>query len=208
VQIEEVRDLPLAGAKLVVYRRFLDDRGYFTETYRRTDFDKLAPVLGLKSFEPAQINESRSAAGVVRGLHFQYDPPQGKLVRLLYGRGADLSLDVRRGSPTYGGMLMVDMTLDPKSGLGQWIWLPPGLAHGNFYLEDSAIEYICDAPYNPAGEAGLNPLDPGFDLGLCREDLRESFLKLAARGPIVSPRDLQGLSWADWQKDPRAPLIV
>jgi dTDP-4-dehydrorhamnose 3,5-epimerase len=207
VNIIEVRDLPLLGSKLVLFKRFLDNRGYFTEIYRRTDFVELAKAMGLDGLELIQANESRSLAGVIRGLHFQYDPPQGKLIRLLYGQGVDLSLDVRPNSPTYGKMIMVNMEIDLQSDMGQWIWLPPGLAHGNFYLEDSAIEYFCNSPYNPKGEVGLNPLDNNYDLSLCDPSLRQKFTDLIKRGPIISERDAKGLAWADWKRAPRSQTI-
>ncbi|MDR1109473.1 MAG: dTDP-4-dehydrorhamnose 3,5-epimerase family protein [Deltaproteobacteria bacterium] len=207
MKILEVRDLPLAGAKLVVFGRFHDERGYFAETYRKSDFVSLAGALGLASLAIEQANESRSLAGVIRGLHFQYDPPMGKLIRLVYGHGVDMALDVRPKSPTFGRLIMVEMSFEPLSGAAQWIWLPPGLAHGNFYLADSAIEYFCTAPYNPAGEVGINPLDPGLDLGLCPPSLAGSFRDLLARGPILSPKDTQGLDFADWRADARANLL-
>jgi dTDP-4-dehydrorhamnose 3,5-epimerase len=203
VKIVEVKDLPLPGAKLVLYKRFMDVRGYFSETYRQADFDELAGALGLDEFKIAQINESYSTAGVVRGLHFQYDPPQGKLIRLLFGHGIDLSVDARRSSPTRGKMIMVDLLVDPRQELGQWLWLPPGLAHGNYYLADSALEYICTAPYNPDGEVGLNPLDDAYDFSLCDPELRRGFKTLIEKGPVVSDKDAQGVAWTSWQSDPR-----
>jgi dTDP-4-dehydrorhamnose 3,5-epimerase len=106
VKIIEVKDLPLAGAKLVLYARFNDNRGYFTEIYKKTDFLELAKMIDLEDFNLSQANESQSAAGVIRGLHFQYDPPQGKLIRLLYGHGIDMALDVRPKSPTFGKVII------------------------------------------------------------------------------------------------------
>jgi dTDP-4-dehydrorhamnose 3,5-epimerase len=207
VKITEVKDLPLAGAKLVLFSRFHDKRGYFTETYRKTDFLELAKILGLDDFDFQQANESRSVAGVIRGLHFQYQPPLGKLIRLIYGHGVDMALDVRPLSPTFGRMIMVDMTFEPQSEVGQWIWLPPGLAHGNFYLADSAIEYFCNAPYNPSGEVGINPLDPDLDLSLCPEGLKSAFKNLLAKGPILSQKDTSSLSLKSWQSDSRSKSL-
>jgi dTDP-4-dehydrorhamnose 3,5-epimerase len=207
VKIIEVKDLPLAGAKLVLFGRFHDNRGYFTEIYRKDDFQELAKALGLASFEFQQANESRSVAGVIRGLHFQYDPPMGKLIRLIYGHGVDMALDVRPQSQTFAKMIMVDMVFEPSSTIGQWIWLPPGLAHGNFYLADSAIEYFCDAPYNPVGEVGISPLDPTLDLSLCPSDLVRHYRDLLAQGPILSEKDSKGLTLASWRTDARTARV-
>ncbi|MDR2367186.1 MAG: dTDP-4-dehydrorhamnose 3,5-epimerase family protein [Deltaproteobacteria bacterium] len=208
MNITEIRDLPIAGAKLIFFSRYQDNRGYFTETYRKTDFLALARALGLDGFDFQQANESRSVAGVIRGLHFQHDPPMGKLIRLLYGSGVDMALDVRPSSATRGKAIMVDMAVDPSSPEGHWIWLPPGLAHGNFYLAPSAIEYFCNAPYNPAGEVGISPLDPDLDLSLCPEGLRRAYRDLLAEGPILSDKDKKGLSLRDWWADPRAGRLA
>ncbi|MDR3134568.1 MAG: dTDP-4-dehydrorhamnose 3,5-epimerase family protein [Deltaproteobacteria bacterium] len=203
MKIVEVKDLPLAGAKLVFFARIKDNRGYFTEIYRKSDFLDLAKSLDLEDFDFQQANESRSSAGVIRGFHFQYDPPLGKLIRLLYGRGVDMALDVRPNSLTFGQVIMVDMVVEPDSATGQWIWLPPGLAHGNFYLADSAIEYFCNAPYNPDGEVGISPVDPDLDLSLCQGGLRKAFQDLLAKGPILSDKDKNGLSLRSWLADSR-----
>jgi dTDP-4-dehydrorhamnose 3,5-epimerase len=205
MKILEVLDLPLSGAKLINYARFSDERGYFTEIYRQSDFTNLLPALNLSDFEFVQANESCSLKKVLRGLHFQYDPPQGKLIRLLRGQAVDVALDVRLSSPTFGQVIMIEMKCD--MAFGQWIWLPAGLAHGNFYLSDSAIEYFCTAPYNPKGEVGISPLDTSLDFSLSPEYLVRSFKELLAQGPILSERDSQGLTLEQWRKDPRASLI-
>jgi dTDP-4-dehydrorhamnose 3,5-epimerase len=207
LRIEAVKDLPLAGAKLVEYARFADRRGYFSEVWHRGEFASLAKALGRERLDFVQVNESRSVASVMRGLHFQIEPPMGKLIRVLYGRTVDMALDARTGSPTFGRMMLVELAPDVHLGRGQWLWLPPGLAHGNLYLEDSAIEYFCDAFYNPAGEVGINPLDPDLDFGDCPPPLREAYLRLSAQGPILSDRDRAGLSLAEWRLDPRAALV-
>jgi dTDP-4-dehydrorhamnose 3,5-epimerase len=207
VKIIRVEVLPLIGAKLIFYNRFPDHRGYFSEVYRKSDFKELAKSLDLDDFDFQQANESCSLAGVIRGLHFQYEPPQGKLIRLLYGKGIDLALDVRPNSPTKGKLIMVDMVDRPDSPEAKWIWLPPGLAHGNFYLAHSAIEYFCNAPYNPAGEVGLNPLDPALDLSLCPKDLANSYRELIKKGPILSDKDKMAMNLEDWWRDPRVTLV-
>jgi dTDP-4-dehydrorhamnose 3,5-epimerase len=207
VNILRVQDLPLIGAKLIFYNRFTDHRGYFSEVYRKSDFKELAKTLGLGDFDFQQANESSSFLGVIRGFHFQYDPPQGKLIRLLYGHGIDMALDVRPHSPTKGQVIMVDMTDRPDGHEAKWIWLPPGLAHGNFYLANSAIEYFCNAPYNPSGEVGINPLDPSLDFSLCPADLVNSYRELLKIGPILSDKDKNSMNLSDWWADERVRLL-
>ncbi|MDR1487271.1 MAG: dTDP-4-dehydrorhamnose 3,5-epimerase [Deltaproteobacteria bacterium] len=205
MKILETIDLPLKGAKLINYARFADERGYFSEIYRKSDFQDLAARLGLESFDFQQANESRSKKNVVRGLHFQYRPPQGKLIRLLYGQAVDMALDVRVESPSFGKAIMVEMKCDLS--YGQWIWLPAGLAHGNFYLSDSAIEYFCTASYSPDGELGISPTDPDLDFSLCSEALVGSYKRVLRNDLILSERDRQGMTLDSWRSDPRAKSV-
>jgi dTDP-4-dehydrorhamnose 3,5-epimerase len=208
VQILEVISLPLPGVKVIRYRRHRDERGYFSESYRESDFRKLGegPLKG-ENLNFLQANESRSAAKVIRGLHFQWDPPMGKLVRTLYGRMVDLVLDLRLNSPTLGKIIAYDMPFDPESDWGEWIWVPPGLAHGNYFTVDSAIEYFCAAEYNPAAEAGISPLAPDLDWSEADPRLRDEFAGLLREGPILSPKDRAGLSRAEWLSSPRAQVF-
>ncbi|MDR2443192.1 MAG: dTDP-4-dehydrorhamnose 3,5-epimerase family protein [Deltaproteobacteria bacterium] len=207
MKILEIIDLPLKGAKIIEFARFTDNRGYFSEVFQKEDFKGLASELGLEGLEFVQVNESRSRAKVIRGLHFQYEPPIGKMVRLLYGQAVDMALDVRSGSPTFGQMILVDMASGPSQSTGRWIWLPPGLAHGNFYLADSAIEYFCTALYNPKGEVGISPMDGEIDLSLCSESLKQTYLDFLKEPYIISERDKEGLTLAKWRLDDRASLV-
>ena len=204
MKILDVRDLPLPGAKLVEYARFRDRRGYFAEIWRRDDFREVARAVGRRDLDFVQANESRSSARVLRGLHLQAVPPMGKLVRLLYGRTLDLALDARPDSPAFGRLMAVDLGFRPDDDRGSWIWLPPGLAHGNLYLADSAIEYLCDAVYDPAGEATLDPFDPDIDRSLCPPAFHEAWRAIALRDPVMSDRDRRGASLAAWRLDPRS----
>jgi dTDP-4-dehydrorhamnose 3,5-epimerase len=203
----EIIDLPLAGAKLIEFARFTDHRGYFSEVFQKEDFTNLFQDQGLPRTEFVQVNESCSKANVLRGLHFQYDPPLGKMVRILYGRAVDMALDVRLGSPTFGQMIFIDMPFEPNADRTRWIWIPPGLAHGNFYLEESAIEYFCTAFYNPNGEVGISPLASDLDLKLCPAQLKKVYLELIKGEHIISDRDRQGITLADWRLDPRAKQV-
>ena len=109
----------------------------------------------------AQVNQSRSVRGVVRGLHFQWDPPQGKLMRVVSGRAFMVAADIRPGSPTLGRVVTVEASADEPV----LFWAPATFARGFAALSDVAeIEYFCTAPYNPASESAVRWDDP--DLGI------------------------------------------
>ncbi|WP_284539427.1 dTDP-4-dehydrorhamnose 3,5-epimerase, partial [Pleomorphomonas sp. T1.2MG-36] len=122
----------LDGLFLVVPRRHGDARGYFVETFRE---DLFSAAFGPVHF--VQDNQSMSAeVGTVRGLHFQLNPrAQGKLVRCLVGAILDVAVDIRRGSPTYGQHVKVELSADN----GQQLWVPPGFAHGFCTLEPNTV---------------------------------------------------------------------
>ncbi|MDR1080437.1 MAG: dTDP-4-dehydrorhamnose 3,5-epimerase family protein [Deltaproteobacteria bacterium] len=191
---------PLAIPDLLVIRaaRFRDGRGYFTEHFRASDMDALAPRLGVKEFRVLQANESRSAGGVVRGLHFQWSPYMGKLVRPLSGRLVDMALDIRVGSPTLGRIVLYDMPFDAGSDWFEWIWLPPGFAHGTLFPEESSIEYLCTGDWSPASEAGISPLAPDLDWSLCAPSMRAVFGDVLSRGACLSEKDRHGHTLASW----------
>ena len=145
MKILEIRPLAIPDVKVVRYARFRDDRGYFTETFRKSDFFGHADAGCFSGVEFKQCNESHSSAGVIRGLHFQWNPFQGKLIRTVAGRMIDLALDIRKGSPWFGKIIGYDMPASPDAATGDWIWLPPGFAHGTCILERSTIEYFCSS---------------------------------------------------------------
>ena len=135
-------------------RRFGDDRGWFAEILQAEAF----AGLGLPArFE--QVNQSRSAKGVVRGLHFQWDPPQGKLMRVVAGRAFLVAVDIRPGSPTLGRAVTLEASADDPV----LVWAPASFARGFAALRDGTeIEYFCTAAYNPANEAGIRWDDPAL----------------------------------------------
>jgi dTDP-4-dehydrorhamnose 3,5-epimerase len=205
MRVISVTPLPIPECKVIRYQRFGDNRGYFTEHFRQEEFDKLFKgILGLPYARFVQANESRSKPGVVRGLHFQWNPQMGKLVRTLYGRMVDMALDIRPGSPTLGKVVLYDMPHEPDSGYGEWIWIPPGFAHGNFYLADSAIEYFCTGEYNPQAEAGIHPFAPDIDWSLVRHEDKFELDTLVLDGAILSEKDKAGLSLGAWLAKPEA----
>ncbi len=207
MKILDVKALALPDIKVIRYARFRDHRGYFTEHYRKSDFTgELTPFM--HGIEFVQTNESYSRRGTLRGLHFQWNPYQGKLVRTLYGHMIDMALDIRPGSPTFGKVVAYDMPMDPNREYSDWIWLPPGFAHGTVFLQDSAIEYFCSGEYNAACEAGLSPLASDIDWSICDPGLKQAFDRIAWDNPLLSEKDRAGLSVTDWAQDERAALFT
>src|SRR5439155_25851733 len=144
--------------KVIRFGRFRDYRGYFTEHFRRSDLHTHPQTAFLKGVEFVQGNESFSRAGTIRGLHFQWNPYMGKLVRTLSGHMIDLVLDIRKGSPTFGKAVAYEMPANAQDAFGEWIWVPPGFAHGNAFLAETSIEYFCSGEYSPHCEAGISPM--------------------------------------------------
>lgn len=183
---------------MIRFGRFRDARGYFTEHYRRSDL-RGHPGLGfLRDFEFVQANESFSRRGTIRGLHFQWSPFMGKLVRTVAGRMIDLVLDVRKGSPTLGHVVAWDMPADRDAEEQEWIWVPPGFAHGNVFPEDTVIEYLCTGEYSPGCEACVSPLAADLDWSLCAPSLRREFEDVARAEPLISDKDRDGDTLAGW----------
>jgi len=198
MKILGVRDLELAGVKTIRYARFSDMRGFFAEHFRKSDFMSHAQLGFMKGVEFLQCNESYSKPGTVRGLHFQWNPFMGKLVRTLRGRMIDMVLDIRKGSPTFGKIIGYDMPANPNSEFGEWIWVPPGFAHGNFYTEESHIEYFCSGEYSPECEAGISPLAADIDWSFFDSELKKEFDAIASANPLLSEKDWNGHSLASW----------
>ncbi len=149
----KVLKTPLEGVVIIEPRLFEDSRGYFFESFSQRDFDALvAPVRFV------QDNESRSCYGVVRGLHFQRPPfAQAKLVRCVRGAVLDVAVDIRRGSPTFGQHVAVELTEENHRQL----FIPRGFAHGFSVLSDIAVfQYKCDNPYAPQAEGAVAWDDP------------------------------------------------
>lgn len=155
---------------------FNDNRGYFFESHNQAKLEQAGIDLTF-----VQDNESRSSQGVIRGLHYQLAPyAQTKLVRVVHGRIYDVAVDIRRGSPTYGKHVRVELSGENKRQL----LIPKGFAHGFSVLSESAIlAYKCDAPYNREAERGIAYNDPtlGIDWGV--------------QQAIVSDKDLVFPTW-------------
>jgi dTDP-4-dehydrorhamnose 3,5-epimerase len=146
----------LDGPRLLQPKVFGDDRGFFVETYRRSDL----MALGIQE-EMVQDNHSRSTRGVLRGLHFTVDRGAGKLVRCARGHIHDVLVDLRRGSPTYGRWEGYDLTDESM----RILYAPPGFAHGFCVVSEIAdVVYKLDAYYDPATEREISYRDPALGI--------------------------------------------
>lgn len=152
-----VIETTIPGVVIIEPKVFGDARGYFMETWSQRDFD--AQVRPIKF---VQDNESKSSYGVLRGLHFQKGKDsQSKLVRVLQGRVLDVAVDIRRGSPTFGKHVMVELTGENH----RQFFIPRGFAHGFVVLSEEAVfQYKCDNLYAPQAEGAIAWDDP--DLGI------------------------------------------
>lgn len=157
----EVKDTPIAGLKIVQPKVWGDARGHFFESYSEAAFKEA----GLPT-DFVQDNQSLSAKGILRGLHFQKPPyAQGKLVRVVKGAVVDVAVDLRRSSLTYGQHFAIELNEDNKT----MFWVPPGFAHGFLTLADDTIfVYKVTGLYNKESEGGLLWNDPalGIDWGI------------------------------------------
>lgn len=204
MKILSVKSLTIPDVKVIRFARFRDHRGYFTETFRRSDFNKQPELSFLSKIEFVQNNESYSSPKTVRGLHFQWQPPMGKLVRTLNGRMIDLALDIRKGSPTFGVIIAYDMPAHSADETGEWIWVPPGFAHGNVFTEETMIEYYCSASYNPQTEAGISPLSPDLNWSQCEEALKKIIDSIAPTTDLISQKDKNALTLKQWELNSRS----
>ena len=180
-------DLP--GCLVLEPQVFGDERGFFYESFNH---DKLAA----HGLQPAfvQGNVSSSSRGVLRGLHYQWPNPQGKLVSVLEGEVYDVAVDIRRGSPTFGKSAGVVLSADNK----RHFWVPEGFAHGFVVLSERALfSYLCTAPYDKTADAGIRWNDARLAIDwpvghpqLSEKDATAPFLAdvPAERLPVFEPR--------------------
>ena len=169
-------------------RRFGDERGWFAEIIQGDQFAELG--LGLPA-RFVQVNQSRSVRGVVRGLHFQWEPPQGKLMRVIAGRAFMVAADIRPGSPTLGQVVTIEGSADDPV----LFWAPASFARGFCALSAvTEVEYFCTAGYSPAAESGIRFDDP--ELGIAWP---------VDPGEVqLSPKDAAAGSLRDWLARPEA----
>lgn len=208
MKLLSVTSLAIPDIKVLRFARFCDHRGYFTETFRKSDFTNDERVSFLKDVDFVQGNESFSRAGTIRGLHFQWNPFMGKLVRTVSGHMLDLVLDIRKGSPTQGHLIGYDMPDDQAFDYNEWIWVPPGFAHGNCFPEATKIEYLCSGEYSQGCEAGISPFADDIDWSLCDPYSKAMFDRLSGNSALVTDKDRNGLNLRKWFADERSDNFI
>lgn len=152
----------IEGVLILEPKVFNDARGYFFESFSQREFDeKVAPILG-HTIRFVQDNESMSSYGVMRGLHFQRPPfTQSKLVRCVKGAVLDVAVDIRKGSPTFGQHVAVELTEDNHRQL----FISKGFAHGFAVLSEMAVfQYKCDEFYHPEADGGISIMDQSLGI--------------------------------------------
>ncbi len=176
---------PLEGVVIITPQVFGDSRGYFMETYKKTLFAEAGIT---KEF--VQDNESSSTKGVLRGLHFQKNHTQGKLVRVTRGRVFDVAVDVRPGSKTFGQWTGVELSEENK----KMFYVPEGFAHGFLVLSDMAeFVYKCTDVYDPASEGGIPWNDKDINVEWPKLDIEYKTSPKDAEHPAFKEQDF---SWA------------
>jgi len=163
-------------------KKYYDDRGHFYESFSEKIYKK-------NDFSFIQDNISFSNRGTIRGLHYQWDKPMGKLIHVVSGSIIDHIVDIRYGSKNYGKSYKFNLTSENNLLL----WVPPGFAHGFEALRDSIIMYKCTSFYNKAGEGCINFFDKSLDLSLT----------IDKKNVIISEKDKKGISWNQYKDDPK-----
>ncbi len=175
----EVIKTSIDGLVIIEPKIFEDARGYFFESFSQREFEEKVRKINF-----VQDNESMSSYGVMRGLHFQRPPyTQSKLVRCVNGKVLDVAVDIRKGSPTYGQHVAVELSEDNH----RQFFVPRGFAHGFVVLSETAVfQYKCDNFYAPQADGGINIKDDSLGIDwqipigsaiLSEKDLKHTFLK-------------------------------
>jgi len=174
----KVIDTKIHDVKIIEPKVFGDNRGFFLETFQQNRYQSELNI----DHDFVQDNHSRSSNGVLRGLHFQTENPQGKLVRVVRGEVLDVAVDIRKDSPTFGVWESVILSEDNK----KQFWIPPGLAHGFIVLSDIAdFEYKCTQYYDPTSEQCLLWNDPFLNIDWLLDN------------PILSEKDKVGKTFSE-----------
>lgn len=182
----EVIKTAIEGVVIIEPRVFKDSRGYFFESFSQREFEEKVRKINF-----VQDNESMSSHGVMRGLHFQSPPyAQSKLVRCVKGRVLDVAVDIRKGSPTYGQHVAVELTEDNH----RQFFIPRGFAHGFAVLSETAVfQYKCDNLYHPEADGGISIQDESLGIDWMIETdkaiLSEKDIKHACLKDFDSPFD-------------------
>lgn len=176
----------LKDIKIIHSDVFYDERGRFIETFRQDYLSENGIDLNI-----LQENESVSAKNVIRGMHFQWDKPMGKLLRVLEGSIILVEVDIRYNSPTFGKHCVIEL----DSSKPKMVWIPPGFANGFLSLEDNTrVLYKCTATYNPNAESAIRWNDKDINIDWINY--------LNGTKPILSKKDSEAQSLKDWIKNP------
>lgn len=188
----EIIQTDIKDVLIIEPRVFKDARGYFFESFSQREFDeKVTPILG-HNIHFVQDNESMSSYGVMRGLHFQCPPyTQSKLVRCVRGAVLDVAVDIRKGSPTYGKHVAVELTEENH----RQFFVPRGFAHGFAVLSETAVfQYKCDEFYHPEADGGISITDDSlcidWRIPMDKALLSEKDTKHAMLSAFDSPFDI------------------
>lgn len=182
-----IEKTPIQDVLILKPEAFKDQRGLFTELFKFQHLKDQGFELNVK-----QVNFSRSAKNILRGIHFQYDPPMGKMMRVVRGEAFLVAVDLRKKSPTLGKWYGRRMNGDDI----EWLWAPGSFARGFCALSDTAeIEYLTSAEYNKNGEAGIRWNDP------------EIGIEWPVADPILSDKDKNAQTLAEWLKTPQSDLF-
>jgi len=186
----KIESVHLNEVVVVAPQVMADDRGFFMETFHADRFRQM----GLPA-DFVQDNHSRSSRGVLRGLHFQWDPPVGKLMRVTSGSAFLVAVDIRKGSPTLGQWFGLEVSAENK----KQIWAPYGFARGFLALTNACeVQYKCTSLYNPAGEGNILFSDPQIGIRW----------PIDVASVVVSERDRKAPTLAQWLESPRSSNIT
>lgn len=175
-------DKQLNGLIVFAPNVFSDDRGFFYESYKKSYFDELG-------FEFVQDNHSLSKKDVIRGMHFQWDKPQGKLIRVTSGSALFFEVDIRKNSEHLGKYFSIELNTDNK----YMLWVPPGFANGFLALEDNTeVQYKCTEYWNPNAEGTILWNDSQINI------------EWNIKNPVISDKDAFGITLEDWLNRPES----
>ena len=176
----KVFETPLVDASIIIVDKYEDGRGFFMESFNEQQF-----VKELGDYDFVQDNHSKSSKGVLRGLHYQLEKPQGKLMRCTQGAVYDVIVDLRKSSSSFGSWF--NATLDDPATM---VWVPPGFAHGFYTLTDTAeVQYKTTDYYHPKSQKTLLWNDP---------DLSITWPSMSP--PLLSEKDAQGKTFEECEK--------
>lgn len=179
----KIIDTELDGVKIITTPKYGDERGYFTESYNKAQLEELG-----FNVDFVQDNLSKSKYRTIRGLHYQRNPDQGKLVRCITGTIFDVAVDIRKGSPTYGDYVGVELSEDNN----KMLFVPAGFAHGFSVIsqEDARVMYKVDGKYNRLGEGGIIYDDTEINI-----DWKVEY-------PLLSTKDREMHNFSEYNKNP------